>query len=545
MADILSNPVVAAIVLLGFLIFFHELGHYWVGRLCGIAVESFSIGFGPQIVAFERGRTMYRIGLLPLGGYVKFYGMTPTEEVPEDLDVKQCFYRADLWKRFMTVAAGPAFNILLAFIIYVILGTAGLPYANTVIGHIEKDSPAAEVGLMPLDEILAINGKEIKKWQPMRDIILNSPGKALSLKVKRDDQFFEVQLTPEVRELENIRGEKVQQGRAGIARGRIPAVLYVQSDLGFKNLDRVEEIQTLTQVVKVNDWYTFEKSLRTFLSDQSQRPIKVKLNREDQSLWITLDESITSYEQLGLNHAQLVYIEPTDPSFVPALQKGDQIISWNGVKVESIYDLYAQMSKSMEQPQALVLVERSPGEMIELTLDLRGSIEQFAEGAKEIFSFPVRFAADMVEPEFALESYVFFPSAFVFAAKETAYQTGFLVRALKDLLSGQLPLKTLGGPVLIAKVAGDSAKAGWKMFLITMALISVNLAVVNMFPIPVLDGGQLVMFSIEALRRKPMSMKAVENYQKIGFVMILCLIVLATYNDLSRFWTSILRSLNG
>jgi regulator of sigma E protease len=112
-------------------------------------------------------------------------------------------------------------------------------------------------------------------------------------------------------------------------------------------------------------------------------------------------------------------------------------------------------------------------------------------------------------------------------------------------VTGDIPLKALGGPMLIAKVAGDSARRGWQTFLGSMALISINLGLLNLFPIPVLDGGQLVLMGAEAVRRRPLRESSVENFQKVGFAMILALVVLATYNDLSRFWKSMLESVVG
>ena len=112
----------------------------------------------------------------------------------------------------------------------------------------------------------------------------------------------------------------------------------------------------------------------------------------------------------------------------------------------------------------------------------------------------------------------------------------FLVETIGNLISGEVPLGALGGPILIAKVASESAKHGMVTFLTTLALISVNLAMINLFPIPVFDGGQLLIVATEAIRRKPLSEIAIENFQKVGFVMILVLVFLATYNDVKRFW---------
>jgi regulator of sigma E protease len=118
-----------------------------------------------------------------------------------------------------------------------------------------------------------------------------------------------------------------------------------------------------------------------------------------------------------------------------------------------------------------------------------------------------------------------------------------MVTSLWMIISGSMPVKALGGPVMIAKVAGDSAKAGWMAFFASMAVISINLGLVNLFPIPVLDGGQLLLLAAEGVKRAPIEESTIENFQKIGFVIVMSLVILALYNDLSRFWSSMVRSI--
>ena len=151
----------------------------------------------------------------------------------------------------------------------------------------------------------------------------------------------------------------------------------------------------------------------------------------------------------------------------------------------------------------------------------------------------------MIEPEPLVERYSNPFRAVAYGVRQTAVQTHELFGNVISLVSGEIPLKALGGPMLIAKVAGDSARRGWQTFIASMALISVNLGLLNLFPIPVLDGGQLVLMLVEGLKRRPLSEAALENFQKVGFTMVLALVVLATYNDLSRFWRSMLESVVG
>jgi regulator of sigma E protease len=131
------------------------------------------------------------------------------------------------------------------------------------------------------------------------------------------------------------------------------------------------------------------------------------------------------------------------------------------------------------------------------------------------------------------------------AVEEAYQQTSMMVTSLWHIISGAVPAKALGGPIMIAKVAGDSARAGGLAFLASMAVISINLGLVNLFPIPVLDGGQLILLGAEALKRRPLEESTIENFQKLGFVIVMSLVILAMYNDLSRFWGSIVSSIVG
>jgi regulator of sigma E protease len=170
---------------------------------------------------------------------------------------------------------------------------------------------------------------------------------------------------------------------------------------------------------------------------------------------------------------------------------------------------------------------------------------QKPEGKATVYQLPVMFWGQPEDPPMLIEKYSNPFEALGYGVRETVAQTGELVKNVTSLITGDIPLKALGGPMLIAKVAGDSAKRGWQTFLGAMALISVNLGLLNLFPIPVLDGGQLVLMGVEGAKRGPLKEASIENFQKVGFAMILALVVLATYNDLSRFWKSMLESVVG
>lgn len=168
----ISHPVPAAIVLLGILVVVHELGHFLVGRWCGIGVEVFSVGFGPTIVSFKRRGTDYRLSLIPLGGYVKFLGSTPTDEIPDAFrrnhKLGKEFYKATVGQRSAVAFAGPAANFALAILAYAILGYAGIPHPPAKVGTIMPSSAAEKSGLLEGDLVKSINGENVASWEDLQ-----------------------------------------------------------------------------------------------------------------------------------------------------------------------------------------------------------------------------------------------------------------------------------------------------------------------------------------------------------------------------------------
>jgi regulator of sigma E protease len=478
--------------------------------------------------------------------------MTAAEEVPPNLAGKE-FVNASLGKRAATMAAGPVANFLLAFIAYVALGMSGIPHPQPIIGEIQDGSVAAAAGFHFQDKVLEIDGKPIKTWFEMRDIIAESPGKKLNFKVARDDQVIALSSTPDSVETLSFTGEKMNVGRLGIARGSLTSIISVtDSDspaakAGLVTGEQIVGLKTAAGWLKVQFWHDFLKLLDAKIA-AGETSIEIQVlpttpegeaNKNQPIKTVTLP--LVS-KGMGLADAQLV-VGSLEPGFSADLQKNDRIVSWNGEKIRDIYQLSEmQMKNKVATADLEVLRGFTP---MKVNLPLKQVEIQKPSGKDTIRILPVNFLGQMIEPEPYIEQYDNVFSAIGFGIKTTAAQTVILVETLAKLVTGNFPLKALGGPMMIAKVAGDSAKAGWKTFVNTLALISVNLAVINLFPIPVLDGGQLVICGIEAIRRRRLSELAIENFQKIGFVMILALVVLATYNDLSRFWTTMLESVAG
>lgn len=565
--ELLTHPIPAVILLLGLLIFVHEAGHFLIGKLFGIGVETFSIGFGPPIFNIRREATDYRLSWIPLGGYVKFYGMTKSEPVPPDMIGRE-FHKAGIGARAATMIAGPLANFLLAFVAYCYLGAVGIPHPQAIMGEIRSDSAASEAGFIYGDRVVDIDGVKISTWEDMRSIISESPEKPLKVTVVRDSKEVVLELRPKAVDTIDILDKNVTVGRAGVARGALSSVISVidsqsqAAKAGLRSGDYVSSVQLGSEKRPIRFWRgmaraindAFNQKLDHITLEVGRPPEDDEVAKDSPTRFVELEfDGVslvkttnpydgTNAELLGISDGQLV-VESLKESAYGDLIRGDTITSWNGISLRDIFHLSdIQMHNKLSKVK-LGIVRNFEQRTISISME---DVEIQKPAGKDVLKvLPVKFLAKMIEPDPWIEKYDDPLEALWYGVRQTTTQAGMLVVTLGKLIAGDFPLKALGGPMMIAKVAGDSAKAGFNTFVNTMALISVNLAVINLFPIPVLDGGQLVICGIEFVRRKRLSDLAIENFQKIGFVMILALVILATYNDLSRFWTSMLESISG
>ncbi len=351
----MSSSILAFVVVLGVLIFFHELGHFIVARLFGVGVQKFSLGFGPRIFGKQVGITDYRISAIPLGGYVKMVGDEPDAEL-DPADIPISFTHKHVFKRFLIVAAGPFFNLLLAVIIFFgIFFASGTYILKPTIGKVEPDSPAAVSGLRAQDEIVAIDGVAIENWEDMAAIIAGSEGRSLTITIGRETGMQDLVVTPQLKTTQNLFNEDIDRYVIGIsAAGDI-----LQVDLSFS--------------------------------------------------------------------------------------------------------------------QAVV--------------------ESFAQ---------------------------------------TYRITELTVLSVVKLIQGTVSAKTIGGPIMIAELAGQQAKAGAANLAFFIALLSINLAILNFLPIPVLDGGHLLFFTIEMIIGRPVNTRMREIAQQAGIFILIMLMIFVFYNDISR-----------
>ncbi len=325
------TTIFSTVIVLGILVFVHELGHFLLAKKLGIGVLTFSLGFGPKLIGRKFGETQYQISVFPLGGFVKLVGENPEEEVKEE-DRCRSFSFAPIWKRALIIGSGPFFNFFLAILIFSLINIfVGIPLLpSSKIGEVSPGLPAESGGLKKGDIVLSIDGEAITKWDDLSKIIRGSKGKPLLLKVNRDGEVLEIKVTPKPSIQKNLFGEEIE----------------------------------------------------TFII------------------------GITPHDEVGI------------------------------VKI----------------------------------------------------------------------------------------------------IQRVIPAQEIGSPIMIAKLAGEQARKGILSLALFTAIISINLGLINLFPIPILDGGHFLFLGLEAILRRPLSIKKMEIAQQVGLIFIILLMLFAIYNDLIRYF---------
>ena len=350
------TSLIAVVLVLGGLIFFHELGHFVAARWLGMGVSVFSLGFGPRLAGFTKGKTDYRICAFPLGGYVQLVGQEPGTDLPEGFTAEESFSDRPPWQRMLVVLAGPLFNFLLAWIIFWgLILNQGVQELLPIIGQVTNASAAQEAGLFSGDQILTVDGLDIKAWDELVTRIEANTGTPLHLTVLRGNEQLSFSVTPKLQEKRNLFGE----------------------------------IKTLPM--------------------------------------------------LGV------------------APRGDLVTRPLGVAAAAI------------------------------------------QGARQIWDI-----------------------------------TGLMVMGIVKLVERVIPWTDMGGVILISEMIHQEAQNGLANLLALAALISINLGVLNLLPIPVLDGGHILFFFLETITGKPLNQQVQQMALRIGMVLLLLLMVFATVNDVLR-----------
>ncbi|AZC35602.1 sigma E protease regulator RseP [Pseudomonas chlororaphis] len=443
--------IVGTLIALGVLVTFHEFGHFWVARRCGVKVLRFSVGFGmPLLRWYDRQGTEFVVAAIPLGGYVKMLDEREGEVPVDQLD--QSFNRKSVRQRIAIVAAGPVANFLLALVFFWGLAMLGTEQVRPIIGSVEVGSIAAKAGLSSGQEIVAIDGEPTVGWSAVNLQLIRRLGESGTLQLL-------------VRE----------QGSTADS----PRELVL--DNWLKGTDEPDPIRSLG----IRPW----------------RPALAPI---------------------------LAELDPKGPAQAAGLKTGDRLLALDG---QALTDWQQVVDWVRVRPDTKIVlrVERDGAQIdVPVTLAARGK-EKVASGYLGAGVKAVDWPPEM------LREVSYGPLAAIGeGARRTWTMSVLTLDSLKKMLFGELSVKNLSGPITIAKVAGASAQSGVADFLNFLAYLSISLGVLNLLPIPVLDGGHLLFYLIEWARGRPLSDRVQGWGIQIGISLVVGVMLLALVNDLGR-----------
>ncbi len=522
-------------LLLGTLVFIHELGHFLVARYFGVRVEIFSLGFGPKLFKFKKGDTVYCISIIPLGGYVKMFGDNP-KQVLTEAERPFGFLSQKVGPKIAIALGGPLMNLFLAIVIFMALGFIGNKKALPVLGDISVESTAYEHGFRSDDRIMFVNGQEVAYWADVRKWMKENPNNKLTFQVERSGVLQNVYVTPQ--QIENTRitvlakfvgkieGLTISSRSAHIGVSHLDSIAYKQ---GLKTFDEVKEING----EKISNW----RGLKNKVSQVQSGILDIQVQRDSELLNFKIP-ALGSLKRLGIESTELYLdrVKKNSPADRSGLQKEDRLLAWNG-SILNTWDDFSEFIKNYkDHPKPFELSILREG--VEKTLLVHaekmstvhpdGNIEDrymVGVASAQYASLPELVNVKMKNPLKAL----------MYGIGETSKWVAVTGKVLWKLITGDISHRIIGGPLSIAKVAKKSLSDSLVEFLAIMAIISVNLFLMNLLPIPVLDGGHLLLFTIEGIKGSALSPQKIEIVQLCGFVLVLFFIVLTLINDIGNW----------
>ena len=529
------------VLLLGVLVFIHELGHFAVAKWLGVKVEKFSLGFGPSLLARRFGETEYVVAALPLGGFVKMLGELPGEEL-DPAEAARAFNTRPIWQRIAIALAGPAMNLVLPVFLIAALLMSGVPTLTSRIGGVVPGSAAEQVGLREGDRVTAVNGETLWRWQDLEQK-LEAPGPAqVTLRVERAGSEALVVELP--REKADGGGWKDAglSFHAPVARVGVPDANSAAALAGLRTGDRIAAVGG----VAVGDLYSLRRAL-----DAAKVPLELQAARPQdgasQIVKVTVRELAQkpSLESLGLVPigVSLVSVDATSPAKQAGLEPKDVILSIGG-----------ELATGPEQVRQVILA--SGGKPVALRL-LRGDsvldaqvvpVERAAPapngGTETRYTIGIFLGSEDVGAEYKDEVVRNPFVAVARGAERTGELFATIIGGVAQLISGHVGMNNLSGPIGIGEIAAEAYQDSWAHFVLLMAAISVNLAILNLLPIPVLDGGQIALAAAEGIKGSPLPARARDVAQTVGLSLILLLMGVAFWNDIARHWSGVVSFLS-
>jgi regulator of sigma E protease len=444
--------LLAFLVAIVVLVLFHELGHYWVARLCNVKVLRFSLGFGNPVYTkrFSGGETEWVVSMIPLGGYVKMLDEREGEVQPYEL--ARAFNRQPVLKRMAIVIAGPVANMLLAIALYWGLFIYGVPGLKPILGAVPPGTPAAVAQLQARDSIVSINGQLTPSWQEVRWVLLD-------LVLQKQEARIELRSNGDVTFSRILDLDSLQPG-----------------DLDSDFLQKLGLQPYQPPILPIIDKLTDGGAAQ-----------RAGLHTQDRVLRVN----------------------------------GQAILQWDGF---------------------VEVVRSHPAEMLNVEVDRAGQVLELKITPDAITESGKQFGRIGAAPHIDRQAFdtlmteVRYPAwpALLEAMRKTWDTSVVSLKMMWKMVEGEVSLKNLSGPITIADYAGQSAQIGLGAYLGFLALISISLGVLNLLPVPLLDGGHLLYYTVELVKGSPVSERLWEAGQKIGVTLLVTMMAFALYNDISR-----------
>lgn len=569
------------ILFISILIFIHEFGHFAFAKLFGVKVLTFSIGFGPKLVKVRGKETEYCVGLLPFGGFVKMLEEGKAEEPILPEEKHRTFEAQPLWKRVVIVLAGPAMNLVFPVALYTSVYLEDKEFLPPTVGAVFPGKPA-DGKLFPGDVVVAIDGSAVRSFPEVQQAFAKRAGTPMRVTVDRDGKDVDVTVTP-VDEVEVIEPSELELyehvGRIGIAPTfAAPVIGIPRTDspawrAGLRTFDRItsvngRKVDTFVDLLQILSQNRGDNAVLTYL-----RPVAVPQGPESLCDFAVLETGIASLaprprpegaavrdgdpegrakdvlDRVGIEGVEMyvAYVPEGSSEHKMGLRAGDRITHLDGVP-QRMWKVDRRGGHALDDTTMVGMLLREPNRVHELvwtragermsgTFQLRK--ERWDDELGQHYERYV-FRTTRWQPR-ARSKLVPNPSPVVYAVKrgveETMSAIRFIAVGFVRIAQGRVSLATVSGPITLYDVAGDAGAKGTTYFVWAMAVTSVNLGLINLLPIPVLDGGHLLLFLIEWVRRRPVSVRARAISSLFGMSVLLLLMLVAFKNDLSRRWS--------